>query len=86
MRIHSKKLFAKISISKKILFPDHYNYKNQDLDKIKKIALKDKLEIITTEKDFQRLSHKNKQNIKFLKVKLKINNLKKFKTFLENVI
>ena len=73
----------KFKISKKFLFPDHHIYTNEDLEKIKKIASKDKLEIITTEKDFKRLNNKNKKNIKFLKVELQIENFKKFSNFLK---
>ena len=73
----------KFKISKKFIFPDHHNYTNEDLEKIRKIALKEKLEIITTEKDYKRLTNKNKKSIKFLKVELKIENFKKFKNFLK---
>ena len=76
----------KFKISKKFIFPDHHNYTNEDLKKIKRIALKEKLEIITTEKDYKRLTIKNKKSIKFLKVELKIENLKKFKNFLKEKI
>ena len=76
----------KFKISKKFIFPDHHNYTNEDLEKIKRIALKEKLEIITTEKDYKRLTNKNKKNIKFLKVELKIENFKKFKNFLKEKI
>ena len=68
------------------MFPDHYNFKNEDIHKIKKIAFQNKLEIITTEKDFKRLSLKNKKNIKYLKVELKIQNLKRFSNFLKKKI
>ena len=54
LKIHFKKY--KFKISKKFIFPDHHNFKNEDLDKIKKIALNNKLEIITTEKDYKRLN------------------------------
>ena len=76
----------KFKISKKFIFPDHHNYTNKDLEKIKRIALKEKLEIITTEKDYKRLNNKNKKRIKFLKVELKIENFKKFKNFLKEKI
>ena len=76
----------KFKISKKFIFPDHHNYTNEDLEKIKRIALKEKLEIITTEKDYKRLTNKNKKSIKFLKVELKIENFKKFKNFLKEKI
>ena len=76
----------KFKISKKFIFPDHHNYTNEDLKKIKRIALKEKLEIITTEKDYKRLTNKHKKSIKFLKVELKIENFKKFKNFLKEKI
>jgi len=76
----------KFKISKKFIFPDHHNYTNEDLEKIKKIALKDKLEIITTEKDYKRLTNYNKKNIKYLKVELQIENYKKFSNFLTEKI
>ena len=57
-----------------------------DCDEISRIALKEKLEIITTEKDYKRLTNKNKKSIKFLKVELKIENFKKFKNFLKEKI
>ena len=76
----------KFKISKKCIFPDHYNYTNEDLEKIKKIALNDKLEIITTEKDYKRLTNNNKKNIKYLKVELQIENYKKFSNFLKEKI
>ena len=76
----------KFKISKKFIFPDHYSYTNEDLDKIKKIALKNKLEIITTEKDYERLTNNNKKNIKYLKVELQIENFKKFSNFLKEKI
>ncbi len=76
----------KFKISKKFIFPDHHNYTNEDLEKIKKIALNDKLEIITTEKDYKRLTNNNKKNIKYLKVELQIENYKKFSNFLTEKI
>ena len=76
----------KFKISKKLIFPDHHNYTNKDLQKIKKIASKNKLEIITTEKDYKRLKNNNKKNIKYLEVELQIENLKMFSNFLKEKI
>ncbi len=73
-------------IVEKIVFPDHYDIKKSEIDKIKKKAKEKNLEIITTEKDFERLSDKNKRNIKFLKVELRIKNLNKFLKFLKEKI
>jgi tetraacyldisaccharide 4'-kinase len=62
----------KFKINKKIIFPDHYKLVNTDLKKLKKNAKKDNLTLITTEKDFFRLSKTQRKNIKFLKTKLEI--------------
>ena len=73
----------KFKLAKKFIFPDHHNFKNEEIDKIKKIALDNKLEIITTEKDYKRLNVRNKKNINQLKIKLNIKNINKFTKFLK---
>jgi len=76
----------KFKIKEEFIFPDHFNFSNEQINEIKKIARKKKLEIITTEKDYLRLNKKNKKNIKFLKIILKIKNIKKFSKFLKDRI
>ena len=76
----------RFNIVKKFIFPDHYNYQNEEIDEIKRIALDKNLEIITTEKDYKRLNLRNKKNIKYLKTKLEIKNLNKFKKFLKEIL
>ena len=63
-------------------FHEHYKYKNSDINNIKNIAKSNKLKIITTEKDYNRLSNIQKKNIQFLKIGLKIEKEKEFKNFL----
>ncbi len=70
-------------IAKKFVYPDHHNFENKEIDEIKRVAFSEKLKIITTEKDYKRLSIRNKKNIEHLKIKLNINNLSKFRKFLE---
>ena len=48
-----------------------------------KLAEEKELEIITTEKDYKRIINSDKKNIKFLKIELKIQNIKKFSNFLK---
>ncbi len=76
----------KFKIKQEFIFPDHYNFSNEEIKKIKNIAKSKKLEIITTEKDYFRLNNRNKKNIKFLKIVLNIRNNKKFSKFLKNKI
>jgi len=76
----------KFKIKKEFIFPDHFNFSNDQINKLKNIAKNKKLEIITTEKDYLRLSKKNKANVNFLKIILKIKNNKKFSKFLNDRI
>tara|TARA_B100001939_G_scaffold328297_1_gene323523 strand:+ start:2461 stop:3387 length:927 start_codon:yes stop_codon:yes gene_type:complete len=55
-------------------YPDHYQYKKKDIEKIYKISSELNCKIITTEKDYLRLKNFNLENIKFIKSKLKILN------------
>ena len=73
-------------IDEKLIFPDHHIFKNIEIDEIKKLAKEKNLEIITTEKDFNRLSNKNKKNINFLKIELRIKNVNKFLKFIKEKI
>ena len=84
LKIHFKKFH--FQIDKKLIFPDHHIYKNIEINEIKKLAKEKNLEIITTEKDFNRLSNKNKKNIKFLKIDLRIQNINNFLKFLKEKI
>lgn len=65
----------KMIINKDIEFPDHYNYSEKDLKNILKISKDNNLKILTTEKDFFRISMKLNE-IKFIKSKLEISNEK----------
>jgi tetraacyldisaccharide 4'-kinase len=75
----------KFRVKKKIIFADHYHYSDKEIFSIKEIAKKNKLSIITTEKDYFRLSLKQKKEINFLKVKLKIKNLNRLKKILFDI-
>ena len=70
---------CKFNICKKIIYPDHHKLTNIDLKKLKDNAIKEKLTLITTEKDFFRLNKIQRKNIKFLKIKLEIKDKLKFK-------
>ena len=76
----------KFKIKEKFIFPDHYRISDETIKIIKDIANKNKFNIITTEKDFLRLTKKQQKGINFLKVKLKIQNISKLKKFLKSNI
>ena len=64
----------KIEISKKISFPDHYNYPEDELQKLIIIAKENNAILLTTEKDYLRIDENYKKNINYLKIKTNINN------------
>ena len=72
----------KFKIIKKVIFPDHYKISPFEIKKLKTKAKNEGLSLVTTEKDFFRLNKSERKNIKFLKIKLEINNLKYFKKIL----
>ena len=72
----------KFKIVKTLNFPDHYNYSDKDIIKIRKIAKDLDAKIITTEKDYNRLNKLNSEGIEFLKIELKILNENELINFL----
>ena len=65
-------------ILKYFTFPDHHNYKKNELENIKRFANKNGLKIITTEKDYLRINKKLRNDINYLEMDLEINNESKF--------
>ena len=65
-------------IVKHFTFPDHYNYKKNEIDNLKKFANSKNLEILTTEKDYFRISENLRENINFIEIDLEIDNETKF--------
>jgi tetraacyldisaccharide 4'-kinase len=76
----------KFSIIKEIIFPDHYNYTRNDIDKIKLEAKKLKAKILTTEKDYVKINSNDNHDINFLKIELKIKDEEQFINFLKTII
>ena len=62
------------NIVEEINFPDHFDYKKKDIDFIKNRASKLGAKIITTEKDFIKISDDINESIDFLEVNLEIKN------------
>ena len=70
-------------IIRELIYPDHFKYRYDDIISIKKLAKKLNAKIITTEKDFAKLSKKDKKNINFIKIDLKIKNEKNLINFIK---
>ena len=62
----------KLNIIKEIIFPDHYEYKPNDIYEIKALAKNFKAKILTTEKDFVKINPNINDDIKFLEIELDI--------------
>jgi len=69
----------KFDICEKIIFPDHHKLTKIELNELKDKAKKENFTIVTTEKDFFRLSKIERKHIKCLKIKLEIKDKKNFK-------
>jgi len=61
-----------INVVKDIEFSDHYNFKNEDIDKILDLSKKLNCKVITTEKDYMRIRNNNINEIKYIKIDLHI--------------
>ena len=68
-----------IKIFKFFEFPDHHNFKKKEIIKIKHFAKKNNLKILTTEKDYLRLSEELQSGINFTKINLEILQIEKLK-------
>ena len=75
----------KFKISKNFEFPDHYNFKDEEIQEINLLAKKNNSKLLTTEKDFYRLKKSQRKNIKKMMIKLKINNIKKYTKILKKI-
>tara|TARA_Y100000768_G_scaffold388849_1_gene387882 strand:- start:3985 stop:4929 length:945 start_codon:yes stop_codon:yes gene_type:complete len=76
----------KINVVEEMIFPDHYNYKKQDIVRIKKYAKTVGAKILTTEKDFVKISKIDRKGINLIKINLNIKNKKNLINFLKSKI
>ena len=73
-------------ISKDVRFPDHYQYSKNDINKIKLCAKNLQSKILTTEKDYLRLSKEDAQGINYLSVDLSIKDENELIKFIQSKI
>ncbi len=62
------------NVVEEMVFPDHYNYKKKDFKYILDVARKKNLKIITTEKDFMKVSDEFKIEVNYLAIDLIVHN------------
>ena len=76
----------KFRVIKEIKFPDHYQYKKNDIEKIKLLAANLNAKILTTEKDFVKISSENISNINFIEIDLVIKKQNELISFIKSKI
>jgi tetraacyldisaccharide 4'-kinase len=67
-----------VNLSNQLSFPDHHNYSNSEIVNLINKAKESSSILLTTEKDYLRLSTKDKENINCLKIDVEIENKNEF--------
>ena len=76
----------KIDLVEEIKFPDHHKYSENELENLSDKAKKHSAVLLTTEKDYFRISESYKQNIKCLKIEVEIENRNQFIEEIKKII
>ena len=74
----------KFKIVEEIKFPDHYQYTTKDIQMIKLRAININAKIITTEKDFVKISQSDSNKIDFLEIDLVIKKQDELVSFIKS--
>tara|TARA_B110001450_G_scaffold133742_1_gene125609 strand:- start:1011 stop:1949 length:939 start_codon:yes stop_codon:yes gene_type:complete len=75
-----------VNVCEEMKYPDHYQYNKSDINKIKTCAKNLESKILTTEKDYIKLSKDDAKGIDFLSVDLLIKNENNFIDFIRSKI
>ena len=73
-----------LNIQKKMIFPDHYQFKKSEVANIVKYAEERNLHIVMTEKDYFKIKKFNYDQIRYFKIILKIDNCEKLIKLISN--
>jgi len=76
----------KLDLKKKISYPDHYEFSKAEIEQLVKDSIKNKFELITTEKDYFRIKRYGFKEINYIKTKLEINNKDGFMNQILNLL
>ena len=76
----------KIKTIENIRFPDHFNYSSKMLEDLSKKTKEKDAILLTTEKDYFRISSNYKKDINYLKILVKIQNQEKFIEEIKKII
>ena len=75
-----------LNIVETIKFPDHHKYSEQELENLLNKIKNNNSILLTTEKDYFRISKNYKKNIKYLKIKVEIKNKNQFIEEIKKII
>ena len=76
----------KLNIVETINFPDHHKYSEKELENLLSKIKENNTILLTTEKDYFRISESYRKNIKFLKIKIEIENKSQFIEEIKKII
>ena len=76
----------KLNIVETIKFPDHHKYSEKELENLSNKTKNNNSILLTTEKDYYRISEKHKKNVKCLKIKVEIENKNEFIEEIKKII
>ncbi len=76
----------KLNIVETINFPDHHKYSEKELENLLNKIKENNTSLVTTEKDYFRISESYRKNIQFLKIKVEIENKIQFIEEIKKII
>ena len=75
-----------LDVVEEISFPDHHKYSKEEMENLLNKIKENNTILLTTEKDYFRISEDYKKNIQFLKISIEIENKKQFIEEMKKVI
>ena len=66
-----------LTIAKKLVYPDHYEFSEKEINNILRLAKENNYQIILTEKDFYKLKNPDSKTFKYLDISLEITGMQK---------
>lgn len=75
-----------LNIVKEISYPDHYEYKENDLENLNKLTNKYKAKLITTEKDYLRINSFVRKRFDYIKIEIRLHEEEKFINLIKKII
>ena len=76
----------RLNIVSEVAFPDHYNYTDKDFDKLNTLEKKFNAKLVTTEKDYLRISKFLRKRFSMIEIKVEIENQEKLIETIEKYI